>query len=207
MGSGSSKVVIKKVATPIQVNYNAVNGLEAEDGLFKDDVNNHSKQDETKKSENKPKGKEKNDQKDDPPKPEVQQIEVQEKPYDSPTLKDTEEKLKTRGFDDQVLTQYCHETKELFEEFIKLYKYVDKIKKALEDDENFVSTTNSQYTLISSAYGNDRPQKIKKGEFLAALDFGKLCKEVYDKLIAAFPTILKYDKEKDEVSKIVRIIV
>ena len=164
MGSGSSKVVIKKATPKVKVNYDAVNGFEAED-----------------------KESEKNTR------------EVEEKQYESPTLKDTEEKLKTLGYTDPILAQYCDETKEIFEEFIELYKCVEKIKKVLEYDQNFVLTLDNLYDLISTSYRKHRPHKIKKGEFLSALSFGQVCKKVYDKLIDAFPKLFTYDKEKNEV--------
>lgn len=194
MGSGSSKVVIKKVEN---VDYSAVNSVvEADEAL--------NTEKEIPPSDDCEPVQENNNQINEninveisqtPTQEEIQENEV--KPV-SETLKETEEKLKEKGITDSVLASYCDETPSLFDDFVTLFENVGKIKRHLKD-EDFVSSFGTYFRRISNLYEKNRPEKIKKGNLLAEIGFAEVCKDVLDKTTDAFPKLMTYDREEDEV--------
>ncbi|KXJ21747.1 uncharacterized protein LOC110253730 [Exaiptasia diaphana] len=201
MGTGSSKVVIKRVA---KVDYSAVNAALSDEKDDTNDVNKQLEQNANIEAQKDPKEISENDSNQkrneiiSSPQPEEPQT-IEVKPV-SKTLNATKEKLKTKGFTDEVLATHCDESPAHFDDFVKLYEHVQKIKKNIQDDD-FVSLTTTSVKKISSLYEKERSEKIKKGNMLAEIGFPEVFRDLYDKLIATFPKLLTYDREEDEEHK------
>lgn len=121
----------------------------------------------------------------------------------------TDEILKSRGFDDPVLATYCKETPTLLNSFIKIYEHVENIKDKLEE-EDVISAVNKYFKGISLAYSGKKSFRIIKGNFLAELGFADVYKDVIDRLLPKYPnmlTLVKLESDDDKVEKMVSIII
>ncbi|KAK3746529.1 hypothetical protein QZH41_007372 [Actinostola sp. cb2023] len=192
MGSGNSKVVIRRASPVVHVNGydNCIVSSSSEPKLVTE-VNKPTVKAEERQSQQTDKNANHRQEVQSPP---VEEIEV--KPV-SKTLKKTEEKLQLRGFTDPTLVAYCDETPALLEEFIELYEQVQIVKSNL-GEEDFIALIKNPIYSISLLYSKERPDKIKKGNILSEIGFAEVYKEIMAKLIAKFPTLLSYDRELDQ---------
>lgn len=203
MGSANSKMVIKQVNPKAQPNTNAVNTTR-EEQCFQNVQLSKPTLEQSKEGSHKEEKVAKAEEIEPVIPPFEEEIVVEEKPP-SKTLKETERKLKLRGYVDPVLIKHCDMSPEFVEDFIVIYERVQEVKQAIANQQYLdllESPLTAMITRSLKYYETNPAEQIPPGNLLAALGFGKLVRTSFDKIVSQYPKLFSYDRGGNQVGGI-----